>query len=78
MRNQGLRIIYARMREDEEPPQVDLELHEYRVKGSRPNEPILAPGWWKGMLLMVSLFTLVVFFAFVRDWTGVSAWIKGQ
>lgn len=63
---------------DEEPPEVDLELHEYRVKGSRPGEPILAPGWWKQVLLMIALFSLIVFFAYMRDWLGITDWIKGR
>lgn len=54
-----MRIIYAGMREDD-PPEVDLELHEYRVKGSRPNEPIMAPGWWKRVLIGLVIFAIAL------------------
>jgi hypothetical protein len=37
--------------------QIDLQPHEYSVRGRK--EPILAKGWWIGVLMMVALFAAI-------------------
>jgi hypothetical protein len=37
-------------------PEIDLDPGDYRVKGRR--EPILAKGWWIGVLLLLLVFAM--------------------
>lgn len=42
-------------------PDLDLEPGEYRARGRK--EPILQPGWWKGILVFVVIVLMGMYVA---------------
>jgi len=54
---------------DEELPEIELRGGlEYRVHNNTRKEGILAPGWWKGVLLLIAVFVGAFIFAHVKGW----------
>lgn len=48
--------------------QVDLDLHEYRVTETSEREPLLARGWWKGVLAILAIFVGAIVLAYFKGW----------